>query len=309
VHVGLGLGELRRGRGLARTGGRETGFEFRKRCRELGRLRRVAFAMDAGLTQPLRDLLQFLPPAAAQLASVLDRLLGARNRGTDLVIATLHLGDRGRVPIVFLAGALDGRLDRPLCGQCRLQTRLALVEERLLRARLALDLAQPERQQFRVQPPLLVLERLVTTCGRRLALQVAQLLLELVAQIREAREVVSRVGDAGLGLAAAFLVARDARGLLEERAHVLGPGLDDPRDHVLLDDRVAARAQARAEEHLRDVLAPAPRAVEEIRGSAVAGHDALERHLGVARILAAEGTVRIVEHEFDRGLTHGLAGA
>ena len=41
--------------------------------------------------------------------------------------------------------------------------------------------------------------------------------------------------------------------------------LDDARDHVLLDDRVAARAEAGAEEQLRDVLAAAAHAVQEVR--------------------------------------------
>ena len=63
------------------------------------------------------------------------------------------------------------------------------------------------------------------------------------------------MADAVLRLAAALLVPGDAGGLLEEGAQVVGPRLDDARDHALLDDRVAARAQAGAEEQLRDVLA------------------------------------------------------
>ena len=67
----------------------------------------------------------------------------------------------------------------------------------------------------------------------------------------------SRVSaSAVLGLAAALLVLGDARGLLEEHAQLLGLGLDDARDHALLDDRVGARPEARAEEDVGDV-APA----------------------------------------------------
>ena len=153
---------------------------------------------------------------------------------------------------------------------------------------LRLDLAQPEREQFRVQLALLLLERLVAAGGRGLALQVPELLLDLVAQVGETREVLARVPDAALGLAAALLVAGDAGGLLEERAHLVGPCLDDARDHVLLDDRVAARTEAGAEEELRDVLAATARAVQEVRRRAVAGHDAPQRYLGVAGVLAAE---------------------
>ena len=59
----------------------------------------------------------------------------------------------------------------------------------------------------------------------------------------------SRVSSSrDLGFAAALLVLGDARGLLEEHAQLLGLRLDDARDHALLDDRVAARAEAGAEE-------------------------------------------------------------
>jgi hypothetical protein len=53
-----------------------------------------------------------------------------------------------------------------------------------------------------------------------------------------------------LGLAAPFLVARDAGRLLEEHPQLLGFGLDHARDHALADDRVGARPQAGPEEHV-----------------------------------------------------------
>ncbi|MFM7625974.1 MAG: hypothetical protein ACKO7G_05805, partial [Gammaproteobacteria bacterium] len=67
----------------------------------------------------------------------------------------------------------------------------------------------------------------------------ADLLVDLVAQILQALEVLARVGDARLGLLAALLVARDAGRLLDEGAHVVGLRLDETGDHALLDDRVA----------------------------------------------------------------------
>ena len=73
-----------------------------------------------------------------------------------------------------------------------------------------------------MQLPLFLLQRLVAARRGGLALQVAQLLLDLVAQVGQAREVLARVRDAALGLRAALLVARDAGRFLEEGAHVVG---------------------------------------------------------------------------------------
>ncbi len=125
---------------------------------------------------------------------------------------------------------------------------LALAHRAVLHLRAAVEVAQPQRQQFRGKRALLLLELLVAARGIGLALQVADLLLDLVAHVLQALEVLARVGDAALGLAAPLLVARDAGRLLDEGAHVLGLGLDHARDHALLDDGVAARAQAGAEE-------------------------------------------------------------
>ena len=67
-----------------------------------------------------------------------------------------------------------------------------------------------------------LLQRLVAARGRGLALQVADLLVDFVAHVLR-RSRFSRVSAMrALGLLAALLVARDAGGLLDERAHVLG---------------------------------------------------------------------------------------
>jgi hypothetical protein len=82
-------------------------------------------------------------------------------------------------------------------------------------------------------------------------------LSDFLAHVVEAVEVLAGVADAGFGFLAALLVLGDAGGLFQVDAQVLGLGLDDLRDHALLDDRVAARAQARAEEQIGDVAAAA----------------------------------------------------
>ena len=230
--------------------------------------------MRACVLEALRDLLEFLALAAADLARVLHRLLGARYLGANLVIATLYRGKRLAMRVVVAARTLDRGFNGALLRERRLQRQVTLAQDRLACAGLGLDLAQSQRQQFRLQLPLFLLQCLVATRGRRLALQVPELLLDFVAQVAQAGQVLARVRDAALGLAAPLLVARDAGGLLEEGPHLVGLRLDDARDHALLDDRVAARAEAGTEEQLRDVLAAATRAVQEIRRRAVARHHA-----------------------------------
>ena len=178
---------------------------------------------------------------------------------------------------------------------------------RIAHPRLRIETLQAQRKQLRLQFALLFLERLIATRGGRLALQMADLLLDLLAQIIQAIEVLARLGDAALGLAAALLVARNARRLLEERAQIIRACLDDARNHALLDDGVAARAQSRAEEQLRDVLAPHLGAVDEVIRRAVAAHRAAQSHLVVARIGAADLSLRIIENELDRAAAQGLA--
>src|SRR3546814_8864282 len=104
----------------------------------------------------------------------------------------------------------------------------------------------------------------------RLPRKVLQLLADLVAQVGQALEVLAGVADAGFGFLAALLVLGDAGGLLQVHAQVLGAGVDDLADHALLDDRVAARPQAGAEEQVGDVAAAAAGAVEVVVAGAVA---------------------------------------
>src|SRR5690606_15530876 len=103
-----------------------------------------------------------------------------------------------------------------------------------------------------------------------LARQVLQLLAHFFAQVVETVQVLASVADPALGLLAPLLVLGDAGGLLQVHPQLLGPGIDDLADHALLDDRVAARSQAGAQEQVGDVAAPAAGAVEVVVALAVA---------------------------------------
>ncbi len=199
------------------------------------------------------------------------------------------------------------RLGGALVGERRLHGDIALAHRAVLDLRAAVQVAHLQRQQLGQRPALLILERLVAPRRAGLPLQVADLPVDFIAHILQALQVLTRIGDARLGLAAALLVARNAGGLLDEGAHVLGLGLDDPRDHALLDDGVAARSQARAQEQLGDVPAPAARAIDVVVGAAIARYHALQRHLVVAGVGAADAAVAVVEHQLDGGRAHRLA--
>ncbi len=210
---------------------------------------------------------------------------------------------------LVVAGArlLQVVFDGALFGDGGLERGLALADDAVLLAHVGVERAPVEREQLGLEPALLLRQLLVALGGARLALQALELLLHLVAHVVQALEVLLGVMDAALGLAAALLVLGDAGGLLQEHAQLVGLGLDQARDGALLDDGVAAGAEAGAEEQVGDVAAAAAHAVEEVVGGAVAHHLALDRDLGVVGVLAADGAVGVVEHELDGGGAHRLA--
>ena len=155
----------------------------------------------------------------------------------------------------------------------------------------------PEEMLLELQ---IVLQILVASGDLRLGIELLNLRAELEADIGDPREVLARVGEAGLGFLAALLVLRDAGGFLEEDPQLFGLRLDDPRDHPLLDDGVGARPEARAKEHVGDVAAAHVHAVDVVARLAVALDDALDGDFGVLRPLAGRPAKGIVEAELDR---------
>jgi hypothetical protein len=147
----------------------------------------------------------------------------------------------------------------------------------------------------------IVLQLLIAGRDLRLRIELFDLRAELGADVGDPRQVLARVCETGLGLLAPLLVFRDARRLLEEHAQLFGLRLDDARNHALLDDRVGARPEAGAEEHIGDVASANVRAVDVVVRLAVALQDALHRDFSVLRPLAGGAPERVVEAELDRG--------
>src|SRR6185369_9831831 len=109
-----------------------------------------------------------------------------------------------------------------------------LADARFLARRVAVA-QEPELVQLGLR---VVLQRAVAARDLGLRLELVEVAGQLAQDVVDARQVLARVLEARLGLAATLLVLRDARGLLEEQAQLLGLALDDPRDRALADDRV-----------------------------------------------------------------------
>jgi hypothetical protein len=140
-----------------------------------------------------------------------------------------------------------------------------------------------------------------------LLFELVQVVVQLAQDVLDARQVLARVPEPVLGLAPALLVLADAGGFFEEQAQLLGPALDDAADRALADDRVGARAQAGAEEHVLHV-APAHRlVVDVVAAGAVARQHALDGDLGEAVPLAAGARAGVVEHQLHAGAAGRLA--
>src|SRR6185437_3383199 len=262
----LPLGRLERlGRGpLGALRTLQLGRRARNLFGELGQLSLVAPDVRAQLGERRTGLREVGALPLPQLARMLDRLLEARDLRPDLVVAALHGREALAHRAVVSALALDRSLRGTLIGERRLHLDLTRARGAVVDLGAAVELLQAKRQELRRQAALLFLQRLVAPRRGGLPLQVPDLLLDLIAHVLQALEVLARLGDAALRLLAPLLVTGNARGFLHEGAHVLGLGLDDARDRALLDDGVAARAESGAEKELSDVFAAAARAVDVI---------------------------------------------
>src|SRR6185312_13217616 len=261
-----------------------------------GQLGMLAFAFRMGTLQALGAF-----PVVPHL------LLDPGDLRTDLVDVRLH-----RIQVLVrigmpLAHALQLRLDLTLAGQLFLDLDFGGGQTGTFAVVLAFQAAVFERAQFGFLVRLFFLQRLPAFGRAGLAIEVVELLVDLVAHVAHAVEVLAGGLDPALGFLAPLLVFGDAGGFFQMRAQFFRMRLDDLADHALLDDRVAARTQTGTEEQVGDVATAAARAVEEIGGLTVAGDLTLHRDLGVLAVLALDRAVGVVEDQFDRGLPHRLA--
>jgi len=241
------------------------------------------------------------------LLAVLDTLLDPGDVAADRIEASLHQIEAFGQFMVPVAQALDGGIGIALLGDQRFETDFLGADDRLALADLIVQILPAQGRQLRLELALFGFVFLILLGGLGLTVQTFELTLKLFTQVGQTRQVFVGAADAVFGFAPTLLVLGDARRFFDKVAQVFRLGFDQLGDHPLLDDRVAARAEAGAEEDVGDVATAALGAVEEIAVLAVAGDLAANGNLGVRRVFADQGAVGVVEHQFDARLAHRFA--
>ncbi len=262
----------------------------------LGQFLQLALRLIARLVQAMREF-----------ALMLDLLLDTRQGATDLVDIGLCLGHRFGGFFAAHAAGFDACFGIALLGNQLLQACLFLIQLLAQALQPTIQAAVFQRLPLGILDPALFLQRLVLLGLPRLALQMRQLLGDFFAQVAQTVEVFARMPNPRFGFLAAFLVLGNAGGFFQIHAQVFRACFDDLADHALLDDRVAARPKAGAQEQIGDVAAPALGAIEVVGAIAVATDQALDRNLVERGELATDGVVGVVEDQLHRRLRHRLA--
>src|SRR5690348_15898861 len=304
---GFGFGQCLRGLGFRVTQPIRFGFRRGYRGLQFFALRLVGLDVVGEFGPVAFGLFAILLQAFQHFAMVLDLLLDAREFGADLVDLGLHRVHRFGVLLVRLAAGFDFGFEVALRGQLAFQRGLGLAQRLPVRIQFRADRAVVECAQFGFAQRAFYLQLLPAFCRARLAIQMIELLLDFLAYVLDAIEILARRLDAALGFLAALLVTRHAGGFFQVDAQLLRTRFDDVGNHALLDDILAARPEARAEEEVGDVAAAATHAIQEIIRLRVATDRALHRHFVEGRVLAAECGVGVVEDQFDRGLPDRFA--
>ncbi len=250
---------------------------------------------------------ELLRHALALLGDVLDVLLQPRDLGIRRVqIALLDVQCVGKLVMPAARGfqlAFNLAQARGFAFEFGARLLGALRESAALRFSL-LFLDQPEQT---LRGVALRFQRAVLLRHLGLRAQMHQLFFQLLQNVADAQQIVARVADTQFRFAAAVAVFGNARGFLEKDAQLLGFGLDDARDHALLDYGVGASTQPGAEEYVGDVLAPHVLVVDVVTGIAVALQHALDGDFRIAGPLPVRLAQRIVEDQFDARARHRLA--
>src|SRR5690606_33103717 len=173
---------------------------------------------------------------------------------------------------VHYTSLIDPPFGVAMRGDHRLQCILETAYFLLPLPGLGIQALPAQGLQLGLELTFLGLTGLVLLRSLRLAMQVRQLTLQLLAQVGQTLEVLMGTADAILGFAPALLVFGDAGGLFDEQAELVGLGLDELGNHALLDDRIAARTQPGAEKDVGNVPAAAFGTVEEVLVLPFPGH-------------------------------------
>ncbi len=143
------------------------------------------------------------------------------------------------------------------------------------------------------------LELLVALCLQRLVLDRTDTRVDLSQHILQAGEILIHPIQAAQGLLALALELADARRLLEQKATILGAGLQQAVHLALLHHRVGVDADTGVHEELTDILQPAAVAIEQIFALARAVQLAADGHF---RHVGRQATHVVDEGQGDLGM-------
>ena len=194
---------------------------------------------------------------------------------------------------------LETRLDIAQCGVPRFKIGARLPDLGRQSLPFELRFVAPQQPQQLLLAGQLVAPGAILACDASLSLEALHLRSEFEADVFDAGQVVAGIGEPMPGFLAPLLVARHAGSFFEEDTQLVGPGLDDPRNGALTDDRIGARAQAGAKEKVGHVLPANVQIVDVVLGLAATRQQALDRQLRVLRPLPGKPPERIVEDQLD----------
>lgn len=262
---------------------------------------------------PLGDLGLQLFAARLQAVARIDHMadfgLQAADLGIGLVQLPLRRVHRVAGGVMGLAARFQLGLASPQAGDGGFQ--IVLGPRHVLVLALALIagagfLQQPQRELLFLAVGL---QFAVFARHLGLGLQLVELAAQFAQDVLDPGQVLARIGQAVLGLAAALFVARHPGRLFEEDPQLFRAGLDQAVDHALADDGVTARAQACAQEDVVDVAPPDLLVVDVVAAGAVARQHAAHGDFRIGAPLARGPPFGIVEYHLDRGAGSRLAVA
>ena len=190
----------------------------------------------------------------------------------------------------------DKRLQFRLFGQ---QCRLGFTEHLYRRLSHTNRVITTLGKQQRLALQLLPFEFAVARGYFRLHLKTIHLRGQLGLNIADPRQIFFGVRQAIFGVLTSFLVARHAGRFFQKHAQLFGLGLDDARDHALLNHRISSRPEASAKEHVKNIAPTNRLIVQVVAGADIPLHDALDGELGVLAPLTSCTTAAVIEHQLD----------
>ena len=253
------------------------------------------------------SLRNFLRHALRTITLERELLLDTRDFGIDLVERALRRVLRVILGENVLAQSFELRRQRLHFSFFREQRSFVLAEHAHGGLTLLDGLFAPLRKQQSLAFELFFFQLAIARGNLGLAFQALHLRGQLGLDVVHTGEVFASIAEATFGLLAPLLVARDACGLFEEHAQLFRLGLDDARDHALLDHRIGAGPEAGAKEHVENVATPHRLIVDVVAGADIALHHALHRQLGVLAPLPGSTAAGVVEHQLHAGACDGLA--